>query len=107
MEENEDRGVPNAVFQVCQMTLGYFGCLGQRLPRHAVARAQASDPLAERGQETAPLFGRLWRSPPLLVSRPTPATLSSGSTSEVECGAYAGGAACSDLSRVRRGQYIA
>ena len=51
LQEDEDRGVADAVLEIGQVPLGNLGRLGERLARHAAARPQAPHPLAERDQE--------------------------------------------------------
>ena len=51
LQEDEDRGVADAIFQVGQVPFGNVGRLRERFARHAAPRAQRLHPLAERDQE--------------------------------------------------------
>jgi hypothetical protein len=51
LQQDQDRGVADAVFQVGEMALGDLGLQRQRLARHAAARAQRAHALAQRHQE--------------------------------------------------------
>jgi hypothetical protein len=54
VEENEDRGVADAVFEIGQVPLGYAGRARERLAGEATTRTQSPDALAERGEKRLP-----------------------------------------------------